>query len=198
MSDDDETGPGRLTVRIRGKVGEAPTVYALAVDRLAAAEDGRLYLLSVAGAQGEIKGLRAALGAGVPATLELEGVPVEVDGHLRYAKNVRADDVHKYDVYSAPLGMGTTHALFLSRDPGFLRTSSDEAVWRALKRPEFTTPVLRAWAGPIAAELRRLGLLTPLCCAGCACAVISAQTGDLDKIVEAGVRAGTLPFRESA
>jgi hypothetical protein len=199
----DEVEPGTLTVTVKGKKGEPPTVYRLWVDRIAAARDGQLYLLSVAGAQGEIKGLRAALGGGVAADFGLDNVHVacsdpNTDGERRLAQRVRPDEVHKYDVVAAPLGFGVTHAVFTSRAPGFLRSLSDEAVWRELKRPEFTTPLLRSWAGPVAAELRRLGLLTPLYCHGCACAVISAQTGDLDKIVEEGVRRGTLPFRESA
>ncbi len=189
---------GRLTVTV-GKASDIPSVYTLEVDRLAARKDGEMYLLSVVGPAGAVKGLRACMNANVTVELALDGLHVEDDsGRGGRANAVRREAEKGYALSLVQLGHGHYHALFTSRQPGFLRTVDDESLFAALTEPVFTTPILRAWVGPIAAQLKDAGLLVPLYGFRCRCALLTATTFDLDAIVSAGVQDGTLRFEEFA
>ncbi len=193
--DDEDFDFGQLTVRV-GKDPKDQTVTRLAVDRLAADESGLIYLLSVVGAQGTVKGLRAALGKGVTATFAVTGVPVSNGHRTGHAHKLRTDEGRKFLVHQHPLGYGQVHALFLSTDPGFMRVASEEAVFAELKRPEYTTPLLRSWAGDVRDDLYALKLLAPLFCFRCSCSRITATTEELDACVSKGIKSGKLLFRE--
>jgi hypothetical protein len=195
MTKDEDFDLGSLQVRV-GKPPD-PTVYNLAVDRLACDRTGLLYLLGVVGPQASVKSLRATLNAKVAATFTLEGLHCD-DGAGKggFAQGFRPQEGTKYLVHQHPLGYGQAHALFLSTDPGFLKESSDESLFAALKSPRFTTPLLRSWVGPIAKDLKAQGLLSPLWCFRCRCAVVTAKDEDLDACVTRGVKGGKLLFRE--
>ncbi len=173
--------------------------YTLAVDRLAAARDGTLYMVSVIGTQGTVKGLRAILNTGAAtARLKLEDVRVGDGKDSGEARVVTPPEGVRYEFHPHSLGFDNFHALFLSRAPGFLPCVSDESVWRELKRPEYNTPILRSWVPEITRRLKAEGLLVPLFCYRAECALINATNDDLDGIVSAGVRSGKMKFRENA
>lgn len=187
--------PGELTVVV-GK--DNPTQYRLLIDRLAIDKAGTCYLLGCVGDAGAIKSLRAALhpSAGVTAAFAVEGVRAENPAGNGGRVKGLAREPSGYTLDLAALGHRRHHALFRSRAPGFLAVADDETLWGVLRRPAFTTPLLRHWVGPIADALRGGDLLRPLYGFRARSALLSAATADLDAIVTAGVVAGTLTFRE--
>lgn len=189
-------GLGTLHLKVEG---DPPTAYALTVDRLAAArKDAACYLLSVAGSQGALKGLRAALNAKVRAIYTLEGVTATDGRDSGTARTIRPREGHRYRLHTHPLGYGQVHGLFRTDDPGFLPMGSHETLWKALKSPTYTTPLLRSWVPWLQERLRAEGLLEPLYCYRCECGRLTAAPEDVDRLVEEGVRRGVLPFRELA
>ncbi len=192
---DDDFDLATLQVRV-GKPPD-PTVYSLVVDRLAVDGKGLLYLLGVAGPQGDIKSLRATLNAKVPATFTFDNLHcTDGTGKGGFARGFMLPEGGKFLCYHQPLDYGQAHALFVSTDPGFLRESSEASLFAALKSPRFTTPLLRSWVPALAADLKTGGFLSPLMGFRCRCAVVTATDADLDAAVTRGVKAGTLLFRE--
>ncbi len=187
---------GLLRVRVGGGKTSEPTVYTLAVDRLAASRQGLLYLLGVVGPYGTVKSLRMALNAKVKSEYSLSNVPVTDGKEQKRAGGFHTDDKQKFAVHVHPLGYGQVHALFLAIDPQFIRVISDEAVFAALKQTTFTTPILRSWVPALAKSLKDKGLLDPLWCFRCQCGIITAEDEHLDASVTDGVKSGSLLFNE--
>jgi hypothetical protein len=197
MSDEPDDLPmGKLRVLV-GKRGSEPTQLDFAVSRMAAARNGTLYLLEVVGASQSINGLRACLNANVTADFAIEDVRASSgNGGSGNIRTFYREPDHGYACYATHLGHGHHHALFLSRVPGFLPVVSDESIYNELKKPHLTTPILRSWIGPIADALKAGQKLEPLYCFNCQCALITATTDDLDRIVSAGVKDESMPMRE--
>ncbi len=188
---------GRLDALV-GKHGGEQTSLAFAVSRLAADNNSSLYLLEVVGPTQSIAGLRACLNTNdIHAKLTLEDVRVSNGNKSADAVNLMLVG-EGYSCHMTHLGHGHHHALFISRAPGFLKTTDDEALYAELKKPHCTTPLLRPWMPFVAQQLRKEGLLKRLYCFNCECAFITATTADLDRIVSDGVKDESLEFRESA
>ncbi len=193
---DEDFELGELRLTVHAKSGDR-TVTKFGVDRLAVDRLGLLYLLSVVGPQGSVKGLRAVLNAKVPADFELKRVHC-TDGQdgSGFASRFHTKEGQKFAVRSHPLPFGQVHALFSTLEPGFLKVASDDALFAALKQPEYTTPILRSWVGALRATLIGRALLTPLFGFRCQCSLLTAKDTDLDAAVTLGIQSGTLLFRE--
>ncbi len=191
---DFDLGELRITISAAGK---PPEIIDLGVDRLAVDRHGLLYLLSVAGPMGAVKSLRATLNAKVSADYSLAKVHcTNGAGGSGFASRLHSEENRKYDVFHHTLGYGQIHALFLAKVPGFLKKTSDDCLFAALKQPCYTTPILRSWVPALATDLKTKGLLTPLFGFRCRCSSITATTEDLDAIVTQGIQDGRLRFRE--
>jgi hypothetical protein len=194
---DEEFTPGTLEVVV-GKARDVATRYSVLLERLAAARDGTLYLLGAVGTTATLSGLRAALNADCGAEFLVSGVRASDGERGGDVRRVGREPDFGYSCHVHHLGHGHVHALFRSRAPGFLAVVSDEAIYAELKRPRYTTPILRPWVPAIAERLRSTGRLAPLYCLRCAAALMTATSDDLDAIVSAGIRDESLPFRELA
>jgi hypothetical protein len=81
------------------------------------------------------------------------------------------------------------HAMFFSKDPGFMIRANEDALWAILKSPHYTTPMLREWLPYVKERLVAESLLEYCDCAPSTleCALMSATTSDVDKIVSRGL-----------
>jgi hypothetical protein len=169
-------------------------------DRIAVDSSGSLYLLSVVAEPQKIKQMRAILSGGVRASVMAAGVDVKrPDGTSRYLGGLSLIE-GGYDCWSVKLGFSQTHAVFMSRSPGFMPVLSDASLWRELNDSRFTTPVVEEWLPYIKKSLIARNLLRPCLCFNCASAVLLAKTSLLDEIVQTGIkdRLIHIPSREVA
>jgi hypothetical protein len=81
------------------------------------------------------------------------------------------------------------HAMFISKDPGFMIRANEAALWAILKSPSYTTPMLREWLPYVQEQLIKEGMLEYCDCAPATleCALMSATSADVDKIVTRGL-----------
>ena len=93
-----------------------------------------------------------------------------------------------YRVDAHRLGFGSFHALFTSRQQGFLPNDSNDALWQELKQERFTTPLLRGWLPYVRKELEIKNLLSRCHTLDCTCCILTATSADLDSIVEFGLK----------
>jgi hypothetical protein len=98
-----------------------------------------------------------------------------VGAMLRSGKKIEASDTAgarysnvpykisgKWKTWTTLLGYDTWQLLGMENDPMLMPELSAEHLWRVLREPRFTTPVLRQWAGPILQELQTRKLLRVL------------------------------------
>lgn len=108
---------------------------------------------------------------------------------------VRIDD-QGYALHVHRLPFSTAHAVVINRRPGLLLNNSDAALWAELKAERFSTPLLRSWLPYIRGQLEANGCLVDAECVGCTCRVLRATTGDLDAIVESGLKLNLIRIEE--
>ena len=162
-----------------------------------ALNENRLVFISLVAASQDIKALRAAFATGLDCPIRLKNVELERDGETIVPDDVRPV-LGGYRLDTHRLGFGSVHALFTSRQPGFLPNDSDDALWQELKQERFTTPLLRGWLPVIRTELELKSLLTRCQTLDCTCCVLTATSADLDSIVEYGIQNGLISIQDDA
>lgn len=149
--------------------------------------------LSVAGSQTSIKALRAVLHL-EKATFSLNfTTPTEDranDPFRQFFSFHRG--THGFAVHAHNLGCSTWHLVALSLMPGFMPVVDEETLWQQLNGPKFTTPVLRAWTPWLGQELVKSKGVRKATSWGCRCGFITADTGELDRLVARGLKGGEL------
>jgi hypothetical protein len=156
-----------------------------------ALHQNRLMLISLVAYSQDVKAIRAGLAANLNVPMRLREITLTRDD-----ETVAPDDVwptgHGYRVDAHRLGFGMLHAIFTTRQPGFLLDDGDDALWQELKQERFTTPLLRSWLPHIRKELEIKNLLQ--CCHtfDCHACVLSAMSADLDSIVESELKDGLI------
>jgi hypothetical protein len=105
-----------------------------------------------------------------------------------------------YLVQNVRLEYGLYQSMFVSKDPGFMISATDEACWAILKSDQFTTPILREWLPYIKGELTTKGLLSYCDVAphSLECAILEATTADIDAIVSDGLSSKKLLITETS
>lgn len=176
-----------------------PTLHISAEERSfslrcdAMAVDGyALMVASAAGPHTSVQAVSAALQSGARLSFSVRGSDAiqtngEGSGYLWKFPG-------GYNVYRHKLGFDTWHMLALAKSPELLTTVSEEAVWQALRKDRYTTPLLRGWLPYVTTELIASGLLKRLKAFGCEAAMLTASVEELDGIVSMGIRGGELRF----
>jgi hypothetical protein len=103
---------------------------------------------------------------------------------------------HGYSFATHKLPFDLVHALAVSKAPGFLVDDSDETLWRFLKSPRFTTPLLRSWLPWIKAYMLSTELLKPATNHNLHCHTALMDTFYLDEVVSRGLRTRKLRIQE--
>lgn len=160
-------------------------------DRLGLDQHDRLLFASVLADAGYIKGLRAILNSDKRVTISASEIRVKkASQNDNWSK--RPGTIVKleggYSTLIHRMGYGMTHALFLTRSPGFLVNLTDDHLWYAFMQPTYTTPMLRPWVPYLRRRLAEKGLLREAHAYRCECATLDATTADLDVIVTEGLR----------
>jgi hypothetical protein len=163
-------------------------------DKVAIHED-RLVFISLVAFSQDVKAIRAALAAGLQSPMWLKNVTLSKDGESKVQEAV-SPSPGGYRIDAHRLGFGSIHALFTCRQQGFLPNDSDDALWQELKQERFTTPLLRGWLPHIRKELELNTLLRRSHTLECTCCVLTATSGDLDSIVESGLKHGLISIQE--
>jgi hypothetical protein len=94
------------------------------------------------------------------------------------------------------LGFDWVHCVWVAKDPCLLLSIDSGSVWAALKRPEITTPLLRAWVPYLTRELLKTGHIVRLYGHECHCGRLTAKTADVDRAVAAGLKSGELTLQD--
>jgi hypothetical protein len=146
-----------------------------------------LMVLSTIGPQTSIKALAALLQSDVRCAIRTEGI----DGwYGSLGKHPNGYTIHRHRFEH-----NTWHVLAVAKQDGLLLTLSDESLWIELRKPRFTTPLLREWVPWLMTRLEAGGHLRRLKCYGCESAVLTASDDELDEAVASELRAGTLKIR---
>jgi hypothetical protein len=156
-----------------------------------AVHQNRLMLISLAAYSQDVKAIRAGLAAGLNVPIRLREITLTKDGETVAPDNVWSSG-HGYRVDAHRLGFGTLHAIFTTRQPGFLLDDGDDALWQELKQERFTTPLLRSWLPHVRKELEIKNLLQRCHAFDCNACVLTAMSSDLDSIVESGLQHGLI------
>jgi len=160
-------------------------------DRIAVTAQGKLLLLSVIADQMRIKQIRAILGSGVKCSITAGGIRVGKPGAQywdTYSPGRLFPDNEGYATYTHKLGYGMVHAMFVTRDDGFLPIVTEESLWQKLKGTKFTTPLIREWVPYITERLRADERLEDADCYNCECGVLSATDKSLDEVITEGLQ----------
>lgn len=165
-------------------------------DRLA--QDGnKLMLIGVVTEPMRLKVIRAILHAkGGSPFIQVEGVFTKHSsgGEVSRKKPERlVIDNEGYETYAHRLEYGLSHALFISKNPDFIRYLSPAAIWSKLNTSRFTTPMLEEWMPFITARLIEQKFLRECSCYRANCGVLDTIGEDkLDAIVSEGIKSGRL------
>jgi hypothetical protein len=162
-----------------------------------ALHDDKLVFMSLVAFSQDLKALRAGIASGLECPMRLKNVTLTKGEEFVDPANVRPSQ-HGYRMDSHRLGFGSIHALLTCRQPGFLPNDSDDALWQELKLERFNTPLLRGWLPYIRKELELNGLLSRCHTLECTCCMLTATSGDLDSIVESGIKNGSILIQEEA
>jgi hypothetical protein len=152
-----------------------------------ALHENRLVFISLVAFSQDVKAIRAALAAGLDSPMRLKNVTVSRDGESTVPDSVWPSP-GGYRIDAHRLGFGSIHALFTSRQQGFLPNDSDDALWQELKQERFTTLLLRGWLPHIRKELEIKSLLSRCHTLDCTCCILTTTSADLDSIVEFGLK----------
>ncbi len=145
----------------------------------------------------DVKAIRAALVAGINAPIWLRDVSLAKDGEPKVPGPVSSSP-GGYRIDAHKLGFGSIHALFTCHQQGFLSNDSNDALWQELKQERFTTPLLRGWLPYVRKELELKSLLVRCHTLDSTCCILSATSADLDVIVEAGLKSGSISIQKEA
>jgi hypothetical protein len=156
-----------------------------------AVQQNRLMLISLVAYSQDVKAIRAGLAAGLNVPMRLRDITLTKD-----EETIAPNDVwpsgHGYRVDAHRLGFGMLHAIFTTRQPGFLLDDGDDALWQELKQERFTTPLLRSWLPHVRNEREIKDLLQRCHTFDCNACVLTAMSSDLDSIVESGLKDGLI------
>jgi hypothetical protein len=186
--------PGAIAVTVRSAGGESVHRYEADCDRIAADESGAVYVLSLVAPANVARAIRAAFNGQARSRTKIEAQGLEFsDGeqsrHYGYSTPLRPH-AGGYRMHAHRLGYDWVHALLIARDPTLLPCVSETALWLALNRPRFTTPILPGWMPFLVRELQKAGGLAYLFGQNCRAGLLTATTDDLDAAVVAGCRTG--------
>jgi hypothetical protein len=199
MSYSDNTQPeqGRLgEIEFQWKGGGTPAVK---FDRIAHSGRRELLMVSLIADGMRLKQLRAAL-CGTEKSREnttatADGIKTNQPGNEHYYASVPGYlklSPDGYQMFQHKLGYGMSHAMFISRTPGFMMVVTPESLWRELNSTRFTTPILREWMPYLDRELRACQKLEDAHVFNCKCGLLTATTSALDKIVIDGLAKGKI------
>lgn len=169
-------------------------------DRLATEEGGMIHLASIVAHSNEVKALRAMAGKAKRGEqqprIHLRGFTLKRNDVVHNLNSYFFPSFHNegYTVRYQPLRYGLVHAMLISKDKRFLPSVSGEALWQILNRPEYTTPILRPWMRYITKKLIEAKALQYTFGHRCRCGLLTTRTAQLDKIVSAGIKEGSLAF----
>lgn len=179
-------------IEISGKdIGIPPTPY----DRIAV-HGQTLCLLSVVAPPMTIKAIRAILNGGARATISAAGGKVRQPGASEWIPYRQPGSLFAcnegYTGYVHRLDYGLDHAMFITRQPGFMVVSSEPALWQELNDNRFTTPILREWVPYVAGKLKEQDLLVECESFNCSCGFLACTSKELDEIVSDGIKSGEI------
>lgn len=109
-----------------------------------------------------------------------------------------------YHVYKEHLGYDSWHMLAIAKDKRLLfhgtgqAEAPDIALWNYLSGPEFTTPLLRHWIGPLRVAMTASKFIQPLVGFGGQAQIATVANFQLDSLVSEGVRSGELTLATDA
>jgi hypothetical protein len=173
----------------------------LKYDRLAVGASGALMFISLIGPTAIVAGIRAYLNTNKKVTILASGADIKrasaPSHHRRNPGNV-ARVAEGYRTEFHKVDYGAAHAVFITKSPGFLLSTEEEAIWQELNTDRFTTPLLRGWMPWLMKALTRSKLLVEAECYRCKCGELTCTTSDLDALVGAGIKEGHLKFEEVA
>ena len=159
---------------------------------------GKLQALSVAGHERQIQAVHAGLqDASLSLAWNAKGAWDDYHTIKRWESTVTPDHAG-FEIRKAKLAYDTWQLVAVSRDWRFMLHATDAALWRILRGPEFTTPLLRSWMPTVRKRLSHMGLLKTCDCFGAPFdqhgtpSYILAQDDALDRLVSALVRGGQI------
>ena len=171
-------------------------------DRLAYGNRGQILLIGVVDYANKIRAMRAMLNsAAQKLTIECTGVrATQLTNEYGYYGGRNPGRLSAgqsgYRIYVNKLEYGLCHALFASKEPGFMTTITPEALWEELNDTRFTTPILREWMPYLEKKLRKKSLLEEAWCFRCNAGFITASSEHLDTIVSEGLQTGEIAIPE--
>ncbi len=173
-------------------------------DRLAYGNRGQILLIGVVDYANKIRAMRAMLNsAAQKLTIECTGGRVRRLSDHDYYYDYSGRNPGRlsptqtgYRIYVNKLEYGLCHALFISKEPGFMTTITPEALWEELNDTRFTTPILREWMPYLETKLRKKSLLEEAWCFRCNAGFITASSEHLDTIVSEGLQTGEISIPE--
>lgn len=121
----------------------------------------------------------------------------EPDGYRWFRPQLYPDKAG-YEFYTHRLGYSTWHMLAVSRQPGVIPVMSETGLWRALRDPTITTPILRCWMTWLACALIDAELLHLLDSYRTNGAVLRATSTELDEIISKGLADGEIVIEKDA
>ena len=152
----------------------------------------RIHLLSVVGPQSAIKALSALLSA--KANYGFKFTTGDDSGNV-----FKLPDGGMYGKKYHRLAFNKIHALYWDKSDDFMPDYNEEALWRRLSGPRFTTPMLREWMPYVRQEMEDSGLVSRMKCFQCdAAALQTYDDSGLDSIVSAGLVHGKIVIPEGA
>lgn len=181
---------GELTVHRK------ESLFAVYCDRIAVNSGGGIYYVSIVAPGVAAKAFGAALNGRTAVHLEHSGLelfggpsgkdrPSFMPGWLRPLEC-------RYRRTLVRFGFDWVHAAWLAKDPNFLPSVDPESLWKALNRPEYTTPLLREWLPYVTGRLVEARGLKYLWGQGTRCGLLTATVKQLDQAVSEGLRSGAL------
>jgi hypothetical protein len=172
---------------------------------------------SVVASEADFKVMRAACNSGGSIPHQWVGVglkvfePSKANDQWKYPSDpgYMHSSPQGYEIYRHPLGFGSRHYLFVSRNPSFLLVASDEALYRELKSERFTTPLIREWIPYIRKQLATKHMIDECRCypwepcpeeacpipgysAPLSSVYLCATTKNIDEIVVEGLKNGDI------
>jgi hypothetical protein len=178
----------------------APSKY----DRLAYGNRSQVLIIGLVDYGNKIRAIRALLNSSQGrVTIECSGgrtcKPSEVThypGPRNPGRLVAGNE--GYRLYVNKLEFGLVHALFVSKEEGFMPVMTPEALWEELNDTRFTTPLIREWVPYLETKLRAKSLLEEAWCFRCNAGWLSATSAQLDQIVSEGLQTGEIAIPEPA
>ena len=156
-------------------------------------------MLSVHGSGESIKACRAMMASNSGARFELIDhqvmtgrCPKNPTGYPSWRHTTSYPCKAGYKFYPHRLGYSTWQLLAVSEEPGFIPVMSETGLWRALRDPIFTTPLLRSWVPWLTDALAEAEMLFMLDSFHTNAGVLRCTTAELDEIVSRGLRDGHL------